>query len=129
MFSYATRRSETWRNIPATVAVEIGRDLDGAVVDLHDDRPVPAALACYVGNHDWAELIIDLRCSGYYDPGQFCGPPERCYPPEGADDREVERAAFRLDGEITEVQVPASLLPVVESHWQEAIAATEIDHE
>lgn len=25
----------------------------------------------------------EVRCHGYADPGQYSGPPESCYPPEG----------------------------------------------
>jgi hypothetical protein len=32
-------------------------------------------------------LRIPYRSKGYYDAGQCSGPPERCYPPEGEDER------------------------------------------
>lgn len=39
------------------------------------------------------EVVVEADCWGYYDPGVTCGPPERCYPPEG-------------DFEVTEVELP-----------------------
>ena len=33
------------------------------------------------------ELVIEFNSIGYYDPGQFYGPPENCYPPEHDDER------------------------------------------
>lgn len=40
---------------------------------------------------DWEELAIEISAKGYYDPGRTYGPPEKCYPPEGSEEREVVR--------------------------------------
>jgi hypothetical protein len=36
---------------------------------------------------DSIEIIIPFRAKGYYDSGRLYGPPEKCYPPEGDDER------------------------------------------
>jgi len=43
-----------------------------------------------------AEVIIHFRSKGYYDPGKTSGPPERCYPPEGDDERTLDHVEITL---------------------------------
>ena len=33
------------------------------------------------------DIHIPFRSKGYYDPGRLYGPPEKCYPPEGDEER------------------------------------------
>lgn len=39
-------------------------------------------------------LVLPFLSSGYYDPGVTNGPPERCYPPEGDDERLPNGVAY-----------------------------------
>jgi len=41
------------------------------------------------GEDEQIALVIHFRVAGWSDPGQTYGPPERCYPPEGDEEREV----------------------------------------
>ena len=55
-------------------------------------------------SHHWmnvpGELITDVSLvlaffsTGYHDPGCSSGPPEYCYPPEGADERTPDGVAY-----------------------------------
>ena len=50
-------------------------------IDLGCDVPITEEI------NSTFELVIEGTSSGYYDPGQRYGPPEKCYPPEGNDER------------------------------------------
>ena len=48
-------------------------------------------------------LVLPFLSSGYSDPGVCSGPVERCYPPEGDDERLPDGCAyldFGLDGRV-----------------------------
>jgi len=40
------------------------------------------------------DLVLPFFSSGYSDPGQCSGPPERCYPPECDDERTFSECAY-----------------------------------
>lgn len=119
-------RAQTWRNVPGVTSAEIGRINGGRVIDPRDDRPVPPEVAALLGRCNDAELVIDWHSDGYYDPGQYCGPPERCYPAERDEERTVTRATLRCDGGHARL-VPDSVLPVIAGHWRDQIDAEELD--
>jgi hypothetical protein len=56
-----------------------------------DDTEAPWCLKPYYDKIDSGdELVIEFTSTGYHDSGVTSGPPERCYPPEGDDEREVD---------------------------------------
>ncbi len=51
-------------------------------------------LECLAGvvNTD-GQMIIEFLSTGYEDSGQLYGPPEKCYPPEGSDERTLDKVS------------------------------------
>lgn len=66
-------------------------------------------------------LEIDFTSSGYSDPGFISGPPEKCYPPEGEEERTVKGA--RLFG----LELPTELWKKIEGELQEIVDVHEFD--
>ena len=81
---------KTWTNVPGIFSIEVERfngiwhDMDGEAMP---DAVQKALADC---TDDYYELVIGFRSSGYSDPGVLSGPPERCYPPEGEDERVLD---------------------------------------
>jgi len=83
-----------WTNEPVSLSINVTIEADGTLFDLDNDRAIPIRIAEEHRGEAVEELTIDARSSGYYDPGVLSGPPERCYPPEGDDERIVEGASI-----------------------------------
>jgi hypothetical protein len=81
-------RSQNW-NVSAEYHTTVYKDDDVWMVE--DDRPLSTELVNELNkwfNRDGEiTVIIPFKSQGYYDPGICSGPPERCYPPEGEDER------------------------------------------
>jgi hypothetical protein len=112
-------RGQRWRNVAGKFIIECGLT-DAGPVDVQE-RKLPDALASFLTAHEFDELVIEFRSSGYDDPGQTCGDPDDCYPPEGDDERTV--TAITLSGE----PVPRELWDAIEDMYADEIAAEEID--
>jgi len=81
-------RKKTWSNVPFTFSCElychnkkIYESVSDQEVDLGCDIPITEE------SDATFELVIEGTSSGYCDPGCTYGPPEKCYPPEGEDER------------------------------------------
>ena len=85
-------RSYSWADVAGQFVTELYAR-DGDLYDAYSDKKMDVLIEDLMGNvkdGDSYELTIDFRSSGYYDPGVLSGPPEKCYPPGGAEDREME---------------------------------------
>lgn len=71
-----------WAKNDQPMPDEIGRVFQHALTRIEEksDEPVESG-----------EILIHFRSSGYYDPGRTYGPPEDCYPPEGDEERTLDR--------------------------------------
>ena len=80
--------SHTWSNIGFTFSAEL-YCYDGKIYDSDNDQEVDLGCDIPLTEESDAtfELVIEGTSSGYYDPGRTYGPPEKCYPPEGEDER------------------------------------------
>lgn len=68
-------------------------------------------------------LEIDFVSTGYSDPGFISGPPEKCYPPEGEEERTVSGA--RLFG----LELPMEMWKKIEGELQEIVDEDDFDAE
>ena len=85
-------RSYSWADVAGQFVTELYAR-DGDLYDAYSDKKMDVLIEDLMGNvkdGDSYELTIDFRSSGYYDPVDLSGPPEKCYPPGGAEDREME---------------------------------------
>ena len=66
------------------------------------------------------EMVVEWESTGYYDPGVCSGPPEKCYPPEGEDERTVTGAYIHvwLCDEGPSAEAPQFKIPVPEEHLE-----------
>jgi hypothetical protein len=88
-------RAKSWHG-KAETPVEIVAD-DGAFFFARQDQELSPNLVGAICKDapGWLavsrplELVVCWTFSGYYDPGRSYGPPERCYPPEYEDEREI----------------------------------------
>lgn len=94
-----------WRNVRGTLVLECGLYPDGVwateqrqykngewiVTRKAIPEIVVQELKELFPSDDYMEYSFEMEIcftsSGYYDPGVLSGPPERCYPPEGDDER------------------------------------------
>lgn len=67
------------------------------------------------------EITVHFLSTGYYDPGQTYGPPESCYPPEGEDERTLDR--IEIDGR----ELPQELAEKLFEFLQDEVDAVEMD--
>lgn len=75
-----------------------------------------------------AELLIEYKVSGYYDPGRISGPPEHCYPPESDEEREVEFASLILDKDVC-IKIPSEYMDKIYDAFDEEINKNEFNPE
>jgi hypothetical protein len=67
-----------------------------------DGKPLPPELVEEVKHtfrppwDECFEMVIYFQSRGYYDPGVLSGPPERCYPPEGSDERLLDNITVNV---------------------------------
>jgi hypothetical protein len=71
----------------------------------------------------YIEMEIEWSYKGYEDPGVCSGPPERCYPPEGEDERTIE------DVKINGVSLPRQVRTVLDEILQPLIEGEELPDE
>jgi hypothetical protein len=97
-------RKSTWKDVPGSICFEYCYDsgrlfaLDG---DSETDRLRESGLETWMNRHgipDEGEVVVNFVSTGYYDPGVRSGPVERCYPPEGGDEREPAGAVIEVNG-------------------------------
>ena len=129
------RRAPHW-NVTSTVLVEVFAPNmeDGGPWTDGGCKPLPSELAAELnrlapdadanGSHSY-ELEIGFRSVGYDDPGSTYGPPEKCYPPEGEDERTVESVTLFVDGQ--SVGNLNGINATAEGLWREQIEAAEIN--
>ena len=83
-------RIQKWNGVPGQFVAELHYTQGGEIYDAHSDKKVDVKTEAALEHDEPYELVIEFRSSGYYDPGVLSGPPEKCYPPEGDDEREME---------------------------------------
>jgi hypothetical protein len=71
------------------------------------------------------ELEIEFVSSGYIDPGSIAGPPEKCYPPEGDEERTI--VGMRLCGENVHPKIVEALRAYIEDAVYDADIEDTID--
>jgi hypothetical protein len=82
-----------WHKVPGLLAVEVSRT-DGVWVNW-DGKAVPACLGAAIEmnfpdadyENDMFEVVIGFESTGYYEPAQTCGPPDRWSPAEVSTER------------------------------------------
>lgn len=67
------------------------------------------------------EMTIHFLSSGYYDPGVTWGPMEGSYPPEGEDERVLDR--IEIDG----IELPKEIAEKIFEKYQEQVDAVEME--
>jgi hypothetical protein len=66
-------------------------------------------------------MVIEFLSSGYYDPGNNCGPMDGSYPPEGEDERVLD--CITIDG----IELPKEIAEKLFDKYQEAVDAVEME--
>ena len=92
-------RIRKWNNAPGRIFFEF--DHENGVPFVCDNCPAGKSpeewgeiLLPVLGNPPPGMLEINFLSTGYYDPGVRSGPPEKCYPPEGEDERVFNGAVY-----------------------------------
>lgn len=106
-----------------------GADLSESI-DTELKRLIPAPMTTKIYS-----LEITFRSKGYYDKGVISGPPEKCYPPEGEDERTVTFVnvlcddVYVTDGSsiITDSTLPETNFDAVYEQWKNEIEDADID--
>lgn len=82
-----------WQDVPGVLSIELNPSMDGTFYDAQTDKPLSDDLQRALASHpDAGELVIEFLSNGYDDPGYLGGLPEQCYPPEGDEERVIQRA-------------------------------------
>jgi len=121
----------TWdepKTLEIGVALEWVPGEIGAVryYDYSRDEPLPLKVWEALGEHLCEGSIhINYRVKGYYDPGQMCGPPERCYPPEGDNEVLLDGVEMQSDDGRTRVRLPRDKGQVVLDEYMDLICGLE----
>jgi hypothetical protein len=89
-------KSYRWADVAGQFVTELYAR-DGELYDAYSDKNLDVQIEAALEHGESYELTIEFRSSGYYDPGVLSGPPEKCYPPEGDDDREMEGVALSAE--------------------------------
>ena len=76
---------------------------------------------------DWYEIVVEFKSSGYSDPGCISGPVERCYPPEGDDERELEEAY--INDEDRKIELSKEIQEKVFDEFSEEIQEVELSND
>jgi hypothetical protein len=85
-------RGNRWNNIPGIFTVELAVEGNDIINSDGDVLKLSQAAVAELLPLDVADIAIHFRSNGYYDPGVCSGPVEKCYPPEGEDERILEFA-------------------------------------
>lgn len=126
-------RITRWRNVPAALWLECEMSLDGTVTDLTHDIELPEIVCrelCEVAAPvNLIEIRIPFLSSGYYDEGKVWGPPEKCYPPEGDDERIPDgNACVKIDN-VMRHTLSAEASKALFDMYEEKIMEVEITHD
>ena len=114
-------RSQRWINVSGVLSVNVEIGDDGHVWDLDGDWELPMLDGLLDDLESGpSDLAIEFSSSGYYDPGVCSGPVERCYPPEGIDERTLD--CVTLDGQM----LPAPMQREIFEMYLEQIAKVQI---
>jgi hypothetical protein len=111
------KRIQKWSNVMGSVALS----LDG----LELSREAWNALEPFRTEDRDECLEVEFTSSGYYDPGVTSGPVDRCYPPEGDDEREIE--SMQLEGE----ELPSEVVDILQEEEAifQAVFDAEVNHD
>ena len=75
------------------------------------------------------EIEVEAKCTGYSDPGRYCGAPENCYPAEGDDEREIVSVkCFGVPIEVTPAVIDKVMPFIDDEDITDAIAANTEDY-
>jgi hypothetical protein len=128
-------RKRKWHGVCGHVFVECQvpeENPSAGWVDI-DERRLPSVVPPILGRvipaETWCVLVIHFRSSGYYDPGVISGPPERCYPPEGDDERTLDYAELEIGrpAEPLYVRLTAADAVAVFEAFRRQIEAADLD--
>ena len=113
-------RGDRWNNVPGIFTVELAVE-DNTIINSDGDvlKLSQAAVAELLPLD--MDIAIHFRSNGYYDPGVCSGPVEKCYPPEGEDERILE---FATAGTI---KLSAGTAQALFDLYEEKIMEVEID--
>ena len=105
-------RIQEWSRVGAHFTTDVPPERFPLAPELHSQ------LVSLIGD-EYATLEIDFESTGYYDPGRIYGDPEKCYPAEGDDERELVAAWLDVDG--TRVELPRDLQTKLFEHFAKQI--------
>lgn len=118
---------KSWNHVSGMLSCEMCW-AGGELCDVTHDSIMPAWMKPWHDSiDDFDELVIMFESSGSYDSGVFSGPVEKCYPPEGDEDREVTEAWISKDGGRGEKISLAKVLSELQEHYESEIDAADVD--
>ena len=81
-----------WKNVPGNLTLEVVKE-DG-YWDIGKGEEIPKVLADAISvlfpDQTEFQVEINFLSTGYYAPAKLYGPPEKCYPEEGDDERVLD---------------------------------------
>jgi hypothetical protein len=119
-----------------SVSIEIVREPSGwATLELSGPgKPLPSVVSdeldrTVLGGAVAEEIVLEFSATICHDPGRTYGPPEKCYPPEHAEERDVTEAVlWHKDYRQRKRLSPASIASLAEMFAKE-IEAAGLDEE
>jgi hypothetical protein len=115
---------QKWSGVPGQFVAELHVQ-NGEIYDAHSDKQLEVDLGISLEQDESYELVIEFRSEGYYDPGVVSGPPERCYPPEGDDERSLD--GMTLTGEKGDMELSQETQEELFEYYRSEVEDVEID--
>jgi hypothetical protein len=115
----------TWDE-SGTCSIEVVLE-EGELWDIATEKPIPAFLVPFLGDALDAEIIIDFRAKGYYEPASMYGGPDNLgWPAEGDEERLLDEVYLKVDDK--KINLPEEIQQKVFDHYEDEIENEEIDH-
>ena len=116
------RRIKRWNNVCDSISKEF-EIKEGKVFDLYG-KEIPALNGIKLP--EYGEIIIGFSSSGYSDPGICSGPVERCYPPEGDEERTMEEVYISIPDSKQKIKLPLSVQEQVYAQYEEEVMEADL---